>query len=58
MAKQPEKQQPTDENGRFSDWSIEDLIIHDRDEKLVPDKDNTDPNVLPNTGTPPDAAKK
>jgi hypothetical protein len=58
MAKQPTEQRPTNENGRFSDWTIEGLIIHDRDEKLVPDKDNEDPNVLPNTGASPVPDKK
>lgn len=52
MAKKPKK--PAEDKSaveRFGDWDFDNVIHQDRDQQLVPDEDNEDPNPLANTTT-------
>jgi hypothetical protein len=55
MAKKPKEpvDQPTDENGRFSDWDLSELIHLEHNQKLVPNDDNTDANKSAGSPRPP-----
>ena len=53
MAKKTQKARPFPKypgSERFGDWDPDDMIEVDPSERVVPDKDSTDPNPLANVG--------